>query len=79
MHLRKQTKMKKTFCIFLLISTFITSHMAARLADGNFELIILHNNDMHGRFEETDEYTNQCKGSKCFGGFARTSTMWVTK
>lgn len=44
--------------------------------DNAFELIILHSNDMHGRFDETDKYTNQCeeadrKANHCYGGFAR--------
>lgn len=61
--------------------TLLCGHMLyADAAVTHFELTILHNNDMHGRFEETDEYTNQCKDidkvqNKCFGGFARTATV----
>lgn len=41
-----------------------------------FELIILHNNDMHARFEQTDALSKVCKPEdayyqKCYGGFAR--------
>lgn len=41
-----------------------------------FELIILHNNDMHARFDETDALSKICKPEdafhqKCYGGFAR--------
>lgn len=49
-------------------------------SDTTFEFILLHNNDMHGRFDETDEYTNQCededkKLNKCYGGFARVANV----
>ncbi|XP_065212245.1 protein 5NUC-like [Planococcus citri] len=42
----------------------------------NFRLQILHNNDLHSRFVETDEYSASCpeeyvKQNKCYGGFAR--------
>ena len=42
----------------------------------NFKLIILHNNDIHGRFEQTNAKGGNCKKSeaeknKCFGGIAR--------
>ncbi|XP_075233039.1 protein 5NUC-like isoform X2 [Lycorma delicatula] len=41
-----------------------------------FKLTVLHTNDMHARFEETNELSNKCadvdkKLGKCFGGFAR--------
>ena len=44
------------------------------------ELILLHNNDMHGRFRQTDVNTNSClpedaAADKCYGGFARVATM----
>lgn len=40
------------------------------------ELIILHNNDMHSRFEQTSANSNVCSkddvtNNKCYGGFAR--------
>lgn len=45
-----------------------------------FDFLLLHNNDMHGRFDETDEYTNQCEAedkklNKCYGGFARVANV----
>jgi 5'-nucleotidase len=48
-----------------------------RSAD-DFEIIILHNNDMHARFEQTNKYSSECSGSEaaqnhCFGGFARVA------
>lgn len=40
------------------------------------ELIILHNNDMHARFEQTAANSNTCSkedvtNNRCYGGFAR--------
>ncbi|XP_021704325.1 protein 5NUC [Aedes aegypti] len=45
---------------------------------GNFQLIILHNNDMHARFEQTGAYGNECQpadvaSNRCYGGFARVA------
>lgn len=43
----------------------------------DFELQVLHTNDIQSRFEQTDEYGNMCpdsypqKGGPCIGGFAR--------
>ncbi|KAK4873923.1 hypothetical protein RN001_013283 [Aquatica leii] len=38
----------------------------------NLKLLILHNNDMHSRFEETSRTSSTCKDkSNCYGGFAR--------
>lgn len=42
------------------------------------DLIILHNNDMHARFEQTDRFSANCNpdeaiANKCYGGFARVS------
>lgn len=44
------------------------------------EFIILHNNDMHARFEQTGKYSNTCPdediaANKCYGGFARVSSV----
>ncbi|XP_065222021.1 protein 5NUC-like [Planococcus citri] len=43
---------------------------------GHYKLQILHNNDLHARFDEMDENTGPCpeeyvKENKCYGGFAR--------
>lgn len=42
----------------------------------DFKLQILHNNDMHSRFDEINKYGDPCsrkqiKENKCYGGFAR--------
>ena len=47
---------------------------------GCFSLTLLHTNDNHGRFEQTDTYGYMClpkdaKASRCFGGVARRATM----
>lgn len=47
-------------------------------SNGVFEFIVLHNNDMHARFEQTGVHSNECKpedaaNNRCYGGFARTA------
>lgn len=37
----------------------------------HFDLLILHNNDLHGRFEETSKTSGTCSIDDCVGGFAR--------
>ncbi|KAL7045791.1 hypothetical protein ACKWTF_002334 [Chironomus riparius] len=46
----------------------------------SFKLTILHNNDMHARFEQTNALSNRCKeedqkNNKCYGGFARVAHL----
>lgn len=46
----------------------------------SFSLTLLHTNDNHGRFEETDSYGFLCyprnaQAGKCFGGVARRATV----
>lgn len=61
------------------------SPAAAQLATAApMELIILHNNDMHARFEQTDALSKMCNKedallSKCYGGFARVAYKWVQR
>lgn len=48
--------------------------------DGGLNFILLHNNDLHGRFDESTIRTTECApedalANKCFGGFARISTL----
>lgn len=59
----------------------VSTVLLAMTVDGQpaaapMELIILHNNDMHARFEQTDALSKECRQddvllSKCYGGFAR--------
>lgn len=40
------------------------------------DLLILHNNDMHSRFEETSKRSSKCPllgSQQCYGGFARVA------
>lgn len=44
----------------------------------NLDLLILHTNDMHARFEETSRNSLTCSelgSSKCVGGFARVAQV----
>lgn len=48
------------------------------LNEESFKMIILHNNDMHARFEQTSMISGKCKkeeaaNNKCYGGFARVA------
>jgi 2',3'-cyclic-nucleotide 2'-phosphodiesterase (5'-nucleotidase family) len=78
-------------CISLIvILTFTSSTLSAPpaltlpsagvKASDDFEIIILHNNDMHARFAQTDKYSSECSGADaaknhCYGGFARVAHM----
>lgn len=60
--------------ISLLLLSFVFS-----IVHG-FSLTLLHTNDNHARFEETDScgflcYPSEAKAGKCFGGMARRATM----
>jgi 2',3'-cyclic-nucleotide 2'-phosphodiesterase (5'-nucleotidase family) len=66
-------------CLFILFGCLQTFEAAPKLVDdGQLELIILHNNDMHARFEQTSINGNKCaqkdvEADKCYGGFARVA------
>lgn len=52
----------------------------ANTSEPAMDIIILHNNDMHSRFEQTDALSQVCKQedvvlSKCYGGFARVAHL----
>lgn len=56
----------------------ITAAPQSKAEDGNFKMIILHNNDMHARFEQTGVLSDKCTKAdadlkKCYGGFARVA------
>lgn len=49
-------------------------------ASYTFELTLIHNNDMHARFDQTNNVGNGCTASdaeakKCYGGFGRIAHM----
>ncbi|EDW01381.1 protein 5NUC [Drosophila grimshawi] len=63
-------------CIFLLSQTIANPILQPRAVAT--ELIILHNNDMHARFEQTNKNGGTCSREdantdKCYGGFARVA------
>lgn len=63
----------------LLLFTIIgTTKSVPTNSNDVIQFIILHNNDMHARFEQTDAYSSECKAdevvaNKCYGGFARVA------
>lgn len=63
-------------CVIKLISQCdaVPTTQATKHANGSaLNLILLHNNDLHGHFEET--CIDRQGVSKCFGGFGRISTV----
>lgn len=48
---------------------------AAPSSAGEVRLTVLHTNDMHARFEETNQYSGKCNRTleRCYGGFARVA------
>lgn len=67
-----------TAFLLLLITSTISSTPLAKTTDDIFKLIILHNNDMHARFEQTNAMSSRCKeddekNNHCYGGFARVA------
>lgn len=55
----------------IILYLFVSFVFASEL-----ELLILHNNDMHARFEETSARSGRCPlpgSDQCYGGFARVA------
>lgn len=55
------------------------AHLFAQDTKDDLELTLLHLNDFHARFEETNVYSGRCtegdrEKNRCYGGFARIST-----
>lgn len=62
----------------LLTAAAFTSGSIVKSSGDNFELLILHNNDMHARFEQTSQLSGACttadrEAGKCYGGFPRVA------
>lgn len=62
----------------VLVALFLSSGANCGSISRNapLDLIILHNNDMHARFEQTSASSNACSkeditNNRCYGGFAR--------
>lgn len=59
----------------ILVLIFPLMALPTNVSD-HLDLIILHNNDMHARFEQTDAMSTNCNdedkaANRCYGGFAR--------
>lgn len=59
--------------ISVVASLALLSCVSLRVAAAELKLVILHTNDMHSRFEETNQQSGKCSKSStmCYGGFAR--------
>lgn len=71
--------MKIIFCL-VLVHSLVAELSALPLGDSgdNLKLVILHNNDIHGRFDETGVNSDKCQrldaeNNRCFGGLARVA------
>lgn len=70
--------MRSIILIVILTTPFVVTKSSNQTKI--LSLTILHNNDMHGRFEQTDHLSGICKlndalAKNCFGGFARVSSV----
>ncbi|XP_023172544.2 protein 5NUC-like [Drosophila hydei] len=68
----------KLLAIILLLAKQLTASPLEAKPVVSTEFIILHNNDMHSRFEQTNVNSESCppedvKNNKCYGGFARVA------
>ncbi|XP_050665740.1 protein 5NUC-like isoform X2 [Leptidea sinapis] len=69
-----------TTVIAVALSLSSCSIVSSPGSDGTFELLIIHNNDMHARFEQTSQLSGACTtadrdAGKCYGGFPRVATV----
>lgn len=69
--------MRIAFVLFIITESAFGS-APSDLEEGSFRLTILHNNDMHARFEQTGVMSDKCSksdadGNRCYGGFARVA------
>lgn len=65
--------------LLLSILTVMANPMTGKSVEAT-EFIILHNNDMHARFEQTNVNSEKCSPEdenidKCYGGFARVANQ----
>jgi 2',3'-cyclic-nucleotide 2'-phosphodiesterase (5'-nucleotidase family) len=66
------------FALLLLLVACYAEVEGAPSSGDTFKLIVLHNNDMHARFEQTNALSGKCPHklmvqNKCFGGFPRVA------
>ncbi|KAJ3665034.1 hypothetical protein Zmor_000550 [Zophobas morio] len=55
--------------LFFLLSLGLS--VSSQNRDDLFDITILHMNDFHARFEETNDEGGSCKSEQCIGGFSR--------
>jgi 5'-nucleotidase len=58
--------------VLILLASLISSSIGSGKL---FPLSIIHINDFHAKYEETNLQANTCKGENCIGGYARAVTM----
>ncbi|XP_050348019.1 uncharacterized protein LOC126771897 [Nymphalis io] len=73
------TRLPHIAAVLSVVALSSSSIVKSPSNDGNhFELLILHNNDMHARFEQTSQLSGACtvadrEAGKCYGGFPRVA------
>lgn len=65
---------------YMAVAPFTTQPTKIGNNSAALEFILLHNNDVHGRFDETSFHRTYCtdddiRQNKCFGGFPRIATV----
>ncbi|CAH1639079.1 unnamed protein product [Spodoptera littoralis] len=68
----------KVLTAAVLAIAALSSASVVKTPGDTFELLILHNNDMHARFEQTSQQGGTCttadrEAGKCYGGFPRVA------
>lgn len=71
---------RKPVVLVTLLCLMVGIRATPVVRSDNFQLTILHNNDMHARFVETDGWSNKCSNEnalnhRCYGGFARVAHL----
>ena len=66
----------------LTLTSLLCVTLSLQRASGQFQLTIVHNNDVHAHFDEIDAHYSDCSKNKsihglCFGGEARRN--WFIK
>lgn len=77
------SKLMVTYLWLIIIYLGFAKTSPIKVENGGItEFIILHNNDMHARFEQTSANSEKCseelsKANQCYGGFARVAHEYV--
>ncbi|KAI9292749.1 Metallo-dependent phosphatase, partial [Neoconidiobolus thromboides FSU 785] len=69
----------KSSNLVLLLLTFCTEGSIIRREDSDYDLTILHTNDVHSRYDQSNKYGTDCtkaqiENKQCYGGLARLKT-----